>query len=149
MHIQTSHFGNLQIDPVQVATFPSGLVGFSDLARFVLIPSENNVFFSWLQSVEDPDVAFLVTDPTLFFKDYAVTIREETQVQIQLSDQDAARILVICNKVGDWLTGNLLGPIVWNENNGLAQQVVLTEKKWTTRQPLAKLMHESRLAKAA
>ena len=46
------------------------------------------------------------------------------------------QVFVICNKVGEWLTGNLLGPIVVNASNRLAQQVVLTEKKWTTRQPL-------------
>ncbi|HEX8520774.1 MAG TPA: flagellar assembly protein FliW [Tepidisphaeraceae bacterium] len=149
MHIQTSRFGVLSVDPGQVITFPRGLVGFADLSRFVVLASEENVFFSWLQSVQDPDVAFLVTDPTLFFKDYSVVIREETQAEIGIQTADAGRVLVICNKVGDWLTGNLLGPIVVNENNGLGQQVVLTEKKWTTRQPLAKLYSEVWLAKAA
>jgi flagellar assembly factor FliW len=55
----------------------------------------------------------------------------------------------VCNKVGDWLTGNLLGPIVVNAANHLAQQVVLTEKKWTTRQPLLRLAPEVPLAKSA
>jgi flagellar assembly factor FliW len=58
-------------------------------------------------------------------------------------------VFVICNKVGDWLTGNLLGPIVVNAQNRLACQVVLTEKKWTTRQPLIKLQTEVPLAKSA
>jgi flagellar assembly factor FliW len=149
MHIQTSRFGTLQVNPEQIATFPCGIIGFHDLNRFVLLPSEDNVFFNWLHSVDDPDVGFLVTDPTLFFKEYAVAIREETQAQIQLEAGDVARTLVICNKVGDWLTGNLLGPIVLNEKNFLGHQVVLTEKKWTTRQPLSKLHVESRMAKAA
>ena len=34
--------------------------------------------------------------------------------------------------MGEWLTGNLLGPIVVNAENRLGTQVVLTEKKWTT-----------------
>jgi flagellar assembly factor FliW len=56
---------------------------------------------------------------------------------------------VICNRVGEWLTGNLLGPIVINNKTKQAQQVVLTEKKWTTRQPLVRLEAELRLAKSA
>jgi flagellar assembly factor FliW len=71
------------------------------------------------------------------------------EAEIELANESDARVLVICNKLGDWLTGNLQGPIVLNEKNLLAQQVVLTEKKWTTRQPLARLMGERPLAKAA
>jgi flagellar assembly factor FliW len=58
-------------------------------------------------------------------------------------------VFVICNKVDDWLTGNLLGPLVVNTQNRLAQQVVLTEKKWTTRQPLMRLEADVPLAKSA
>ena len=84
-----------------------------------------------------------------FFKDYEVPIREETQAALQLSDISYAQVFVICNKVDEWLTGNLLGPIVVNAQNRLALQVVLPEKKWTTRQPLIKLQTEVPLAKSA
>jgi flagellar assembly factor FliW len=48
-------------------------------------------------------------------------------------------LLVICNRVGEWVTGNLQGPLVINTRTRVGQQVVLTEKKWTCRQPLLKL----------
>ena len=149
MQIQTSRFGVVSVDDAHVLTFPHGLIGFGDEHRFAMVPSADNSDFIWLQSVDDPEIAFLLTDPVLFFKDYAIAVREETEQEISLDHGERARVLVICNKVGDWLTGNLLGPIVINERTGLAQQVVLTEKKWTTRQPLAKLVAEQRLAKAA
>jgi flagellar assembly factor FliW len=66
-----------------------------------------------------------------------------------MDDVEHAQVFVICNKVDEWLTGNLLGPIVVNAANRLAQQVVLTEKKWTTRQPLMKLNQEVPLARSA
>jgi len=66
-----------------------------------------------------------------------------------MTDMSYAQVFVICNKVDEWLTGNLLGPIVVNAANRLAQQVVLTEKRWTTRQPLLKLQAEVPLAKSA
>ena len=85
----------------------------------------------------------------MFFKEYSVPVRQETQLELQAPDAQAVQVFVICNKVGDWLTGNLLGPIVVNVQNRLGQQIVLTEKKWTTRQPLLRLETMVPLAKSA
>ena len=153
MHVQSSRFGSLDVDPAQILTFTRGLIGFSSLHRFVLLPDPTCERFSWLQSVDDAETGFLLTDPAAVFKGYCVAIKDETAVELQLeSNNSPLRILVICNKVGDWLTGNLLGPIAINPANGLGTQIVLTEKKWTTRQPIAKLAqdpHLQPLAKAA
>ena len=149
MEIETTRFGLLSIEDERVMTFPRGLLGFPDHARFALIQTGEDNYFFWLQSVDDPNLAFVVTDPAIFFKDYDVPIREEAQTEIALDDPALAQVFVICNKVGDWLTGNLLGPILVNAGNRLATQVVLTEKKWTTRQPLYRLTQEVPLAKSA
>jgi flagellar assembly factor FliW len=149
MEIESSRFGRLNVDEERIMTFPHGLLGFPEHAQYALIQTSQENYFFWLQSVDDPNLAFVVTDPSTFFKDYEVPIREETQQDLQLADSSFLQIFVICNKVGEWLTGNLLGPIVVNAQNRLAQQVVLTEKKWTTRQPLLKLQSEVPLAKSA
>jgi flagellar assembly factor FliW len=149
MEIQSTRFGRLQIDEERVITFAGGLLGFPEHARFALIQTSEENYFFWLQSADDPDLAFVITDPTIFFKDYDVPIREEVRQDLQLADDGFAQVFVICNKVGDWLTGNLLGPLVVNAQNRTGQQVVLTEKKWTTRQPLLRLQAEIPLAKSA
>jgi len=149
MEIVTSRFGTLNVDDERVITFSKGLLGFPDYTRYALIQTGEENYFFWLQSVDEPSLAFVVTDPSIFFKDYEVPIREEAEQELQLTDHSFAQLFVICNKVGDWLTGNLLGPIVVNAQNRLACQVVLTEKKWTTRQPLIKLQTEVPLAKSA
>ena len=149
MEIETTRFGRITVDDDRIMTFPSGLLGFPDTGRFALIQTGEENYFFWLQSVDEPNLAFVVTDPGIFFKDYDVPSREETVEAIRLEDESHAQLFVICNKVGDWLTGNLLGPIVANASNRLATQVVLTEKKWTTRQPLLKLHSEGPLAKSA
>ena len=142
MEIQSSRFGRMTVDDERVMTFPRGLLGFPNHNRFALIQTGTENYFFWLQSIEDPNLAFVVTDPTIFFKDYETPVREETAAEIQLSDPNFVQTFVICNKVGEWLTGNLLGPIVVNAQNRLATQVVLTEKKWTTRQPLLRLQQQ-------
>ena len=150
MEIETTRFGRLTVDDERIMTFPRGLLGFPNHERFALIQTGEENYFFWLQSVDEPALAFVVTDPSTFFKDYEVPLREETQAELQMADVNHAQVFVICNKAGDWLTGNLLGPIVVNASNRLATQVVLTEKKWTTRQPLLKLQQsEVALAKSA
>jgi flagellar assembly factor FliW len=149
MEIQTTRFGRLTVDDERIMTFPRGLLGFPNCTRMALIQGGEGNYFFWLQCVDDPNLAFVVTDPSTFFKDYNVPIRPETATDLDLADPAGAQVFVICNKVGDWLTGNLLGPIVVNLSNHLGQQVVLTEKKWTTRQPLLRLSSEVPLAKSA
>jgi len=149
MEIQSSRFGVIDVDDDRIMTFPNGLLGFPSYTRFALIQTGDENYFFWLQSVDEPNLAFVVTDPAIFFKDYQVPVREETAQELQLTDPAFVQTFVICNKVGDWLTGNLLGPIVVNAQNRLGQQVVLTEKKWTTRQPLLRLAAQLPLAKSA
>jgi flagellar assembly factor FliW len=149
MEIQTSRFGWMSVDDDRIMTFPRGLLGFPNHNRFALIQTGAENYFFWLQSIDDPTLAFVVTDPTVFFKDYEAPLREETTAELQLTNPADVQMFAICNKVGEWLTGNLLGPIMVNSQNKLATQVVLTEKKWTTRQPLVRLQSEIPLAKSA
>ena len=152
MDIQSTRFGTLSVDDERIIEFPSGLLGFPEHKRFALIQTGEENYFFWLQSVDEPNLAFVVADPAIFFKGYEVPLRDETRQELRLGDEEGAerflQVFVICNKVGEWLTGNLLGPLVVNAANRLAQQVVLTEKKWTTRQPLLRLESEVVLAKA-
>jgi flagellar assembly factor FliW len=149
MEIATTRFGRLDVEDERIITFPRGLLGFPSHTRFALIQTGDENYFFWLQCVDEPQLAFVVTDPSIFFKDYEVPIKDETQAEIALSDPAHAQVFVICNKVEDWLTGNLLGPIVVNAQNRMGQQVVLTDKKWTTRQPLMRLAAQVPLAKSA
>jgi len=149
MDIQTSRFGVLSVDEQRILQFRQGLLGFPDRKRFALIQTGPEKCFFWLQCADEPNLAFVVADPTIFFKDYDVPIREETMTELQMADPGFAQVLVICNKVDHWLTGNLMGPLVINAANCLGVQLVLTEKKWTTRQPLLQLQAEMPLAMSA
>jgi flagellar assembly factor FliW len=150
MEIQTSRFGRISVDDDRIITVRNGLLGFPSFTRYALIQGGTEHYFLWLQSVEEPNLAFLVTDPSLFFKDYQVPVWKETAQELQIADPPTVQIFVICNRVGEWLTGNLRGPLVVNAHNCMAQQVVLTGKKWTTRQPLLRLtVQDVPLAKSA
>ena len=93
MQIQSSRFGWLSVDDDRVITFPRGLLGFPDHSRFALLPASGSAAaaggagddgcFYWLQSADDPALAFVVVDPAAFFKDYAVPVREDTAADLR------------------------------------------------------------------
>jgi flagellar assembly factor FliW len=149
MEINSTRFGTIEVDDDRIIHFPRGLLGFPGHTRFALIQTSEENYFFWLQSVDDANLAFVVTDPSIFFKDYEIPVRDDVREDLELSDLGASQVYVICNKAGEWLTGNLLGPLVVNSVNRRGLQVVLTEKRWGTRQPLVRLAQEVPLARSA
>ncbi len=136
MQVRTTRFGMVEIAEDRVITFAKGLLGFSDQRRFCLLePQEDSAFF-WLQSLDDPDLAFVVTDPSFFVPEFSVPIRAEQLGELSLKRLEDAQVFVIVNKVDQTLTGNMQGPLVINTLNRQGEQFVLAEKRWTTRHPL-------------
>ncbi|HZW10076.1 MAG TPA: flagellar assembly protein FliW [Phycisphaerales bacterium] len=139
MEVRTTRFGVIEIAEDRVITFARGLLGFPQHLRFCLLEPGEDACFFWLQSVDDPELAFVVTDPSLFVPEYAVQIRPEQMQSLDLKDLADAQVFVIVNKVDQTLTGNLQGPLVVNTLTRAGEQMVLAEKKWTTRHPLMKV----------
>lgn len=148
MQVQTSRFGTVDVSDDRVITFPKGLLGFGSHRRFCLLQPNDDACFFWLQSAEDPELAFVITDPNLFIREYQVPIRTEQMEDLRLEKLEDAQVFVIVNKVGEKLTGNLQGPLVVNTAKKVAEQFVLAEKKWTTRHELVALPSTARAASA-
>ena len=89
--------------------------------------------------LESPELAFVLTDPRLFVSDYRVVLRPEQLAELGLETLDDAEVLVIVNKRGDWLTGNLLGPLVIHSTHRTGRQIVLSDRRYDTRVPLVEL----------
>lgn len=148
MKLETTRFGDVEIEKDRVISFPSGLLGFSSFTKFVLLqPDEQGVFF-WLQSVETPDLAFVVTDPAMWVADYRANIRKEQMQEMGLDDIETAQVFVIVNKRDAVLSANLQGPLVINVEKCLAMQLVLADKRWSTRHELIRVGESSAAATA-
>lgn len=139
MEVRTTRFGVIEIAEDRVITFPKGLLGFSQHTRYCLLEPGDDACFFWLQSLDDPALAFVVTDPSLFVADFSVPIRQEQMEELNLSRLEDAQVFVIVNKVDQHLTGNLQGPLVVNTLSRQGEQIVLAEKRWTTRHPLVRV----------
>jgi flagellar assembly factor FliW len=139
MEVRTTRFGVVEIAEDRIIHFPKGLLGFSTQTRFCLLEPGDDACFFWLQSLDEPSLAFVVTDPSLFVPEYSVPIRPEQMIELKLNKLEDAQVFVIVNKVEQSLTGNLQGPLVVNTMTRAGEQLVLAEKRWTTRHPLVKV----------
>ncbi len=139
MIVDTSRFGPLEVDEQRLLRFPKGILGFPDEQEYALIQTAEDSGFYWLQAVHRADLAFVVCDPRLFVSDYVVPVKLEDLSQIGLSDPSSAQVFTIVNKVDNMLTGNLQGPLVVNVDTREGRQLVLSDRRYSTRHPLMNL----------
>ena len=149
MEVRTTRFGVLQIAEDRIIHVPKGLLGFQQYTRYCLLEPGDDACFFWLQCVDEPALAFVITDPSLFVPDYSVPIRADQMGEIGLGKLEDAQVFVIVNKVDQTLTGNLQGPLVINTLTRAGEQMVLAEKRWTTRHPLVNVVANAAPARRA
>ena len=147
MWINTTRLGRLEVDDDRVITFPKGLLGFPRHKKYVLLETGDGSYFFWLQSVDDPGLAFVVTDPSLFVSSYRVPLKAEQMQDLGIGSLDEAQVFVIVNKREHLLTGNLQGPLVVHVGKKVGEQLVLSDRRFTTRVPLVEL--ESQVPQAS
>ncbi len=127
MEIRTPAFGPVEIDEAQIVTFTQPMLGFPNDLRFVVLDPDPEVPFQWLQSVDHPEVCFLITDPRPFFPDYRIEAKETELRDLRITNPDQAAVAVVVNLSEgiEGATANLLAPIVFNTERKVARQVVL------------------------
>jgi flagellar assembly factor FliW len=139
MDVETTRFGRVRVEEDRLITFPAGLLGFTAYKTFALLQPDEDGAFLWLQSMEAPELAFVVTDPSMWIAQYRVPVRREQLEQLALEAVEDAEVFVIVNRYGEALTANLQGPLVVNPRNRRGVQLVLAEKRWTTRHEIIRL----------
>lgn len=149
MQIQTSRFGELEVEEDRTIRFDEGILGFPKQKEYALIQTNAESGFYWLQSVDTPELAFVVSDPRLFVPEYQVPAKLEELEGIGLKDPSQAQVFAIVNKSSDMLTGNFQGPLVVNVENRQAKQLVLSDKRYSTRHPLMRVGQLMALGKTA
>ena len=75
--INTLRFGELEIEEQDVVRFADGIPAFEDEHEFVVLPYEEGTPYMFLQSMMTPELAFLMTDPFVFFPEYSFELDDE------------------------------------------------------------------------
>lgn len=138
-----TRFGTVEFDRDDVLRIEGGLVGLPDLQSFVLFEAKPGSPFSWLQSLDDPSMAFLVAEPSRYVPDY------EDDVARRYPGITEAVVLATATvppgKPHD-TTLNLSGPIVLDAKTRRGRQMVLEDAAYTTRYRVFPHAEPSRLA---
>lgn len=138
MKIQTSRFGSVELTDEDLIEFPEGLLGFGALRKFVLLDDPNDDIFAWLQSCEEPGIAFPVLEPELFATTYNVHLTKHDLEAIHFVTGEGMRTFSIITIPHDptQMTANLKAPIVINVNKRVARQCVLQDNQLAIREPI-------------
>ncbi len=128
--IQTTRFNKVEIEPSHVISFPQGLIGFEGFKEFILIDKADKDLFLWLQSVQNPNLCFLVVEPTQVVDFFSPKLTAENAPLLDSFD-DKTQVflsLVTVSESYDPISVNLKSPVVIDTKKRLGFQIILDEK---------------------
>ena len=120
---------------------PNGMFGFPDQKRFIVHEHRDDSPFYWYQSLDDPNLAFVITSPYLFKPDYTLDVDKAVKEMAwngaeKQNDLDIYIVVNIPKGAPQRMTANLVGPILVNTKIHEAVQIVVANSSYTHKYPL-------------
>ena len=137
--IKTTRFGDIEVDESKGVHFMDGLPGFHDRRDFVILEHKPGSPFLWLQSVDAPDLAFVMINPFLLKGDYLQNLSPEEEALMKSEKDDEIivfSLVTIPRGQVEKATANLMGPIVIESKSRKAKQVILANSGYSHCQPM-------------
>lgn len=128
--IQTGRFGEIEVSAESFLTFPSGLVGFPAVQKFVVLDVAEHCQYQWFQAINEPDLAFVIIDVHLLDQKFQAEISNEGMAELEITPSDPVLILaVVTIPAGEpeRATANLRAPLVVNLRTRKGKQLILHE----------------------
>lgn len=135
--IDTRDFGRMELDENEFIDFRSPIYGYEHLKRFALLSDdEAGEGLVWLQSVDQPDVCFILIGPEVLGIEYEPVLPEEASTLLALEGSSPVyQLITVVPEDFKNTTVNLKSPIVINPANRFAAQVIL-DTDYPIRMPL-------------
>jgi flagellar assembly factor FliW len=143
MEIITKAHGKIDISEDRLITIPAGLFGFEQYTKYALVDSDYEPFI-WLQSCEDPNLAFLIVDPFLICNEYETDIDDAALKKIGITKTEDIIIMTIVTVPhdGSTITANFQGPLVINKQNHKCMQAILSDNRWSTKVDIVQTLNK-------
>jgi flagellar assembly factor FliW len=132
--VNSRRFGLISVREDQIIVLTPGLLGFSQFHRYVLIEHQQESPFLWLQSMDNPALAFVVIDPLHIVPDYQPGPLTEAIQDLEAERPEALKIFVILTippGQPQEMTANLMGPVVINLKNRRGKQLVIEDPRYS------------------
>lgn len=141
MKIKTERFGEIEINDERIFDFTLPIIGFDNFKKFVIVDINKENIFKWLQSVDDPALAFPIVSVFSMNIDYSIDVPDNVVELLKITNVESVLVMNIAsipqeNPQGTTL--NLLAPIIFNLENQLAGQVILSGSGYDISFPLFK-----------
>ncbi len=137
MEVHGTRFGTLNYEEGEIIHIEAGLMGFPMSKRYLLFPYSEDSCFFWLQSVDEPEIAFIVINPFDFFSNLEFMVSDEDARVMELErgeDVEIFSLVTIPDGRPEEMRTNLSGPVVVNVANRRGRQILFHE--YSPRQPL-------------
>lgn len=141
MKINTIRFGEIEIEEDRIFDFKLPIIGFGELRKFIILDAKQDSFFKWLQSTEDPSLAFPIISVFSMNVDYSINLTDEVVEKLGISQVEDLLVMNIASIPQDnphGTTINLLAPLIFNLETHVAGQVILSGSGYDISFPLFK-----------
>lgn len=139
MKLEGTRFGEIKYTKADLVNLPDGMIGFGGLTKFVVVNTKEDSPFRWLQSVDEPPLAFLVAFPDQIVGDYTPEIPISTAKELSITEESPYLVFVTATipkgKPMD-AVANLAAPILINLETRIGKQVILEDEAYTMRYPI-------------
>ncbi len=134
MTIESKPFGRIEVTERQIISFPVGIFGFEFLHEYALLDAAQPGFY-WLQSTEEPEIAFILLNPYELRSDYVLDIGEDDLELIRYDEEEDLLVFAIITIPEDQtqISANLAGPVLINRVHQLGRQCIQQSGTWRTK----------------
>lgn len=120
--------------------FKKGILGFENYNEFIIKDVEENDVFKILEAKDDRGLSLAILSPFDVKEDYKVELSEETIENLGIESEEDVIIYTTVTLNSDMTktTTNLRAPIIINQKNCLAEQIILSEDNYKIKHPIKK-----------
>lgn len=135
MTIETREFGLIDLDEARIVEFVQPMFGFEERRRFALLTDPAlGPHIGCLQSLETPELCFVLMDPSALRVPYAPSIPDEAARALGEGEYDCWVVTVLGADI-QHSTVNLKSPVLVNWATGRGMQLIL-DQDYPVRCPL-------------
>ncbi len=117
MKITTYQFGEIEFHEDKIILFKAGIIGMEEFKKFLLIKTDNELFY-YLNSIEQPEIAFPLVGLRLLDENYPM-IENNEPFGICTLNKDPMKITV-----------NLRAPVYINQDDKTGFQKILEDDSY-------------------
>ena len=140
MKLITKEFGEITVEDKDLIVFSRGIYGFEEYTKYVILKDSPDDDIMYLQSVDNPDLHFVIVDPYIILPHYSPMMTSEDLAVFKIKAEEINNlkyllIAVISDDIENSVV-NAKSPIVINSTNNEAIQAILTNPDYSLRHPL-------------